>query len=109
MDLFERAVFSDISPKVVDQFLTFHKENPEIYALFKRFAFEARAAGRKRFGAAAICERIRWHVAVERKNDDFKVNNNFRSCLARLMIFDHPEFADFFETRRTPGTVSEAA
>lgn len=101
MELFERVIFGDISPAVVDRFLTYHRQNPEIYELFKRFAMEAKSNGMEHFGAAAICERIRWHVAVERRNDEFKVNNNYRSCYTRLLILDHPEFSDFFQTRRS--------
>lgn len=107
-DLFERAVFGDIIPKIADAFVDYHKANPGIYDQFKRFAFELRRAGRDHFGAKAILERIRYETAIT-GSGEFKINNNFASCYARLLILDHPEFSEFFETRRTPGTVSEAA
>lgn len=100
-DLFTRAIFGDIKPRVVERFLQYHKENPEIFQLFQRFANELWGAGIRHYGAAAIFEKIRWHVAVERRSDDFKLNNSMRSGYSRLLIFEDPKFSDFFKTRRS--------
>lgn len=108
-DLPHRGRFSDLDPAIVEKFIAFDKANPRVYELFKRFAWELKSAGRNRFGAKAIVERIRWHYAVETIADDFTINNNFTSCYARLLILDEPAFRDFFETRRTPGTIGVAA
>ena len=103
-------VFSDISPNIVDDFLTFHKQNPYIYELFKKFSYEVKNAGLSHYGAAAIFERIRWHETVESKKSDFKANNNYRSCYARLLAFEDPNFKDFFETRSSfKGELQNAA
>lgn len=95
----EDFLFSDISPKIVNEFITFHKQNPYIYELFKKFSYEVKSIGINHYGAAAIIERIRWHETVESKKSDFKANNNYRSCYARLLAFEDPTFKDFFETR----------
>ena len=108
MDLFEHGIFGDIKPDIVERFIEYHKANPAVYDEFRKFAFHLRDAGRSHFGAKAIIERIRYETAI-RGNDDFKINNSFASCYARLMIFDCPGFDGFFETRRTSGSVEAAA
>lgn len=70
-----------------------------MYLYFKRFALEARQSGVKKYGAKAIFERLRWHVMIERRGDDFKINNNYVSRYVRLLIGEHPEFNSFFSTR----------
>lgn len=81
------------------RFEAFIRENPRIVDLFERFALEVIRSGRQRYSADAICHRIRWHVAVETRGDDFKLNDHFPSRLARLFMQKHPQHAGFFETR----------
>lgn len=80
-------------------FEKFHAENPRIYALLCRFADEIAAAGLSSYGVAAVFERIRWHVRVETRGGEFKLNNNHRSFYARLWLAEHPDRSSFFETR----------
>lgn len=98
-------LFDDILPHVVEKFFTFHNENPKIYDLFEKFAYQLRAAGREYYGAKSIIERIRWHTGVETKGDDFRINNNHAPCYARLLMIRKPEFLGFLKTRKSPGTV----
>lgn len=100
--MFDLTQFEDINPRIVQQFLDFHRDNPRVFELFKRFTNEARRAGRAHYGIKSIAERIRWHVSIETKGDDFKINNNFSSCYARMLIADDPSLKEFFETRRSP-------
>lgn len=101
MDLFERSSFGELNPAIVEGFLTFHKEHPEVYALFQKLALELWAVGIRRYGAGAIFERMRWHEVVEKGNRDYKLNNDWRAPMSRLLILDYPQFADFFETRKS--------
>lgn len=107
--LFSHPLFTDLKRDIVDSFVAYHTENPQVFKVFHQFAEDLRRAGRKHYGASAIFERIRWHFAVETKAEDFKLNNNYRSCYPRLLIAMDPSFADFFETRHSPGTHREAA
>jgi hypothetical protein len=100
----DHPAFKDLSPKIVRAFWAYHEANPHIFPLIVRFARQVREAGRSRYSVVAIFERIRWHLTVETKGDDFKLNNNYRSCYSRLLALEHPEFEGFFETRQTPGT-----
>lgn len=99
------SLFADLQPHVVEAFWAYHSENPHVYELFKRYAHDLRRAGRNHYGAKAVMERIRWHYSVETLGDDFKLNNNYTSCYARLLIMQDSRFASFFQTRRTPGSV----
>jgi len=91
----------DAHLSIQQRFLLFHAAHPDVYALFKRFAFELRAAGRRCYGAKSLFERIRWHYATtSAKAGDFKLNNVFSSRYARLLIAECPQFDGFFELRR---------
>jgi hypothetical protein len=100
-------IFSDLSEKVVAKFKAFHAANPHIYDLFLRFTNQLVKRGRTRYGMKSIAERVRWEMAVETAGDDFKINNIYMSCYARLLILKNPDLKDFFETRHTPGTSRE--
>lgn len=85
---------------IQERFELFDRENPNIYLLFVRFSRQAKASGRKRYSINAIFERVRWHVNIETASaDDFKLNNDFRSRYARLIMEREPELIDFFEIR----------
>lgn len=100
-DIVNNEAFSDIKPHIVEKFLVFHQNNPHIYPLFKKYSAMVMNSGRKRYSIKTIIERIRWHVDVETKGEEFKINNNHSSCYVRLLIMDHPQYADFFKTRST--------
>lgn len=89
-------------PSVLFQrFVRFHADNPDVLRMLLRFADELIAAGRPRFGIAALFERIRWHVAIEIKGDsEVRLNNSFRSFYARLLILLRPTLAGVLETRK---------
>lgn len=86
---------------IQERFDEFLRKHPDVYALFKRFAFELLRAGRTHYGSKGIAERIRWHYATSSGGGgDFKLNNVFTSRLSRKLIEEHPEFRGFFELRR---------
>ncbi len=93
----------ELQPAPVNQleqeFLEFHGNNPMVYELFKRFAFEAIWRGCRHLSAGLVAERIRWETDVETDGDGFKINNNHRAYYARLFVRDYPEHAEFFRTR----------
>ena len=80
-------------------FAKFHAENPHIYELFKRFAWEAIRAGRRKFSARMIFHRMRWYTNVETNDPNFKINNNHSPYYARMWMVDHPEYPGFFNIR----------
>lgn len=78
----------------------FDERNPDVWEWVVRFAFEAVAAGRARIGIASVWERIRWHVEVERRENPYALNNNFRAYYARKFQRTYPAHSSLFETRR---------
>ncbi len=100
-------VFSDLAENIVKNFWIYHEENPRVYASLIRFANEVKRSGRNKYSIVALFERIRWHYQIETTGDDFKLNNNYRSCYARMLMLEHSEFEGMFETRLSPGTRSK--
>ena len=89
----------------LELFKIYDKENPAMWDLFKKFAFEAKYKGFKTYGSKGIIELIRWHT-FEAGNDGYKINNNHAPYYADKMITEFPEFNGFFRRReRKSGSV----
>ena len=82
-----------------ERFQEFHYDNPEVYTMFKHFAFKAMDSGRRRYSARAIMERLRWELSIQTKSDDYKINNDTIPLYARMFLRDFPQHQGFFETR----------
>ena len=87
--------------KTIDQaFDDFNREHPEVYSELVRLARQLKSRGHKRYGIGSLFEVIRWHRALQSRDEaGFKVNNNFRSRYARLIMQRESDLAGFFETR----------
>ena len=89
---------------IQEAFNKFHKENPKVYKYFKEYFFYLhKRKGWQKVSGKLIIERMRWEVliksTVDRKNIDFKIDNNFTAHYVRLFISEHPEYAKCFELR----------
>ena len=93
------GIYDGIAPHIVESFLKFHAENPQVYRLFKQYANALMSQGITTYGAKGIMERLRWHYEVESRAYDFKLNNNYASCFSRLLMSQDPSFKSFFSTR----------
>jgi len=90
-------------------FLRFHRANPEVWKLFKRFTLQTMTAGHKYYSADAVVHRIRWHTSVEVHTDEeFKINDHYVSYYARLFMKVYPEHKGFFRIRRRTSTQRRA-
>lgn len=81
------------------QWWRWHRANPHVYELFKRFTFDVIRRGHKHYSSKAIFERIRWHTDIETMGEEFKMSNNYTPYYARLFMKDFPDHADFFRTK----------
>lgn len=90
--------------KPVDQFAReWLAKNPEVYAEFKRFFYEALMAGVTKMSADMIAHRVRWESKIKSGGKkDYKVNNNVVAFMARKVIEEDPRQADVFEFRKSP-------
>lgn len=95
---FRAPVLRTRGDEIEEEALRYLGEHPEFWRLFCRFSFELIGAGRSRYGAKAIVERIRWETVI-RGGDDYKVNNNHTAIFARVFRDTYPEHAHLFEIR----------
>lgn len=72
--------------------------NPNIYAMFCRFAKEA-ASRRSKYSAKSIFHRMRWETMITEVDSEFKIDDGWISHYARKFMRDFPEYEGFFEVR----------
>ena len=96
-----------IDPVTQSAFDRYHRENPQVYAKLRQYALEAKAAGRTHVGIKMLYERVRWFSTVESKAEPFKLNNNWHSFYARLLMAQEPELAGLFELRKAKADEDE--
>jgi hypothetical protein len=100
----QRTLFDDPPPPpggLQARFLAFHAANPHVFARFADAARRLKRQGRRRFGAKAIVEEMRWHTGVATEGDPYKLNNVWTSRYVRLLVSAYPgEFDGFLELRR---------
>ena len=83
------------------RFLEFHRKNPKVYALLVEYALRAKQRGYRTYGIGALWELVRWN-----QNELFphnvtepKMNNNYRSFYARMIMQQEPDLEGFFHLR----------
>lgn len=85
---------------LTDKFNQYHKDNPQVYELFKRFTFMAIKRGHNRLSAWMIANRIRWETSIETFSvDEYKISNDYIALYARMFMRDHPQYDGFFKTK----------
>lgn len=99
-----KTLFDTIDDRTIqERFEQFLAQNPHVFALFRRFAEQARQAGKRRYSADALLHRLRWHIDIElqaTEGEEFRLNNNYSSRLSRKLVELDPTFEGFFETRK---------
>ncbi len=97
---------SDECRSIDDRFADFHRANPHVYTELVVLARHAHRRGYRRIGIELLFCVLRWRSMMTTSADEygFKLNNNFTSRYARLIMAEHPELAGIFSTRelRTP-------
>lgn len=93
------TLFDKPNDRIQASFERFHAENPEVYRLLVQFARQVKASGKPAYGIESLFARLRWHFEIETKGDTFKLNNNYRSRYARLIMHREPDLESFFTTR----------
>jgi len=87
----------------IDQrFHRFHTENPRVYDEIVARARMARERGYTRIGIELIFASLRWDAMMRTTADEygFKLNNDFRSRYARLIMQTEADLDGIFETRK---------
>ncbi|MCR8573066.1 hypothetical protein [Streptomyces sp. Isolate_219] len=82
------------------QFEAFHQLNPWVLRALESLTADYLKHGAARVGIGMLFEVLRWrYVTATEGDDDFRLNNNYRSRYVRLLIERHPEWAPAFEVR----------
>lgn len=90
-----------VDADTIEKFLEWFNQNQKAWTTFKRYASQA-LLNKRKVGAKAVAERVRWDSEVESLGRwDFKVNNNYVAYLARLYNANVKQ--EYFETRETRG------
>lgn len=95
----QAALFDD--PVKDRDFAAFHAANPMLWVKFQQVAIEAIQAGMTHWSADAVMHVVRFQTAVREKGSTFKINNDNIAGYARLFLLHYPQYAGFFELRRS--------
>ena len=92
-------VHTDTSGSIQAAFERFHEANPHVYRALRAVALWC-VRHDKKVGMKAIFERVRWEFMIRTRGDGYRLNNNYSSRYARLLMENEPELTGFFETRQ---------
>lgn len=82
------------------RFEQFHQDNPLVYLTLCRLARAwVRSTGRRKLGINSLVERVRWEIAINTNDPDFKINNNYAPYYARLIMTAESDLDGLFELR----------
>ncbi|MFI9157481.1 hypothetical protein [Kitasatospora aureofaciens] len=98
----EQLVYPDHEPNASIQarFEAFHQLNPWVLRELERRTADCVDNGWKRISIGMLWELLRYRYGqVTRGEDEFRLNNNWRSRYVRLLLERHPEWEPLFETR----------
>ena len=98
----KKKLFGHYPEHVLVRFKAWHMVNPEIYEQFEHLALHMIVSGRKKYSAEIIINKIRWEHDIKTDGDVFKINNDFKAIMARLFIYNNPNYDGFFELRINP-------
>jgi hypothetical protein len=86
-------------------FWDFHAENPHVFQQLAHSALQLKRGGVHRWGIKALWEVCRYELVLRTNSSarSFRLNNNYTSHYARLLMQEHPELEGFFETREHRG------
>lgn len=87
---------------LMERWWTWHQANPRFWELFEGYAKQAVKAGRVRFSAWMIVNRIRWYTTIETHGEPYKISNDFIACFARLFVYLYPTAEHLFQIKKAP-------
>ena len=81
------------------RFARFHAANPHVFRALESLAMQLYRAGARGFGVKLLVEQLRWQYAIATSGDTFRINNNWPSRYARMLVETHPELRGVIELR----------
>jgi len=90
--------------RITEKFNQFHHDNPGVYKRLRELSFELLESGYERYSMKGLFEVLRYKEAIRTRGSLFKLNNNYTSLYARMLMRNEPRLYDFFSTRSSPNT-----
>jgi hypothetical protein len=78
--------------------IDYHKKNPQIYEMYKKFAFQAIKSKRPYYSSEMIINRVRWETMTKAESG-FKIANEMKAFYSRLFVLEYPTYQNFFKQR----------
>lgn len=91
----------ELTPR--ERFERFHARHPEVYRELKELCITWRSRGRHRWSIDAAMHVLRFQrrmAGLPDESEAYKLNNNYTSRYARLLVERNPELDGLFEMRR---------
>lgn len=85
--------------RIDQEFSNFDKQNPHVYKGLVALAKQWHSAGHSRCSIDMLYHLMRWDTGIKTGGDTFRLNNNFTSRYARMIMDNNEELSGFFETR----------
>ena len=84
-----------------DKFFTFHKSNQHVYKNLVAMArqYRRRHGKNSKVGIKMLWEKLRWDYRMSTEHGEFKLNNNYPSYYARLIMQATDDLDGVFELR----------
>ena len=91
----------DNQKTIQDRFDDFHRDHPDVYQELARLARILKSKGRTHYSIDALMHVVRWNYVISGEpSEDWKLNNDFSSRYARLLMEQEQDLTGFFELRR---------
>jgi len=88
-----------VSDETYNRFLVFHRDNPHVYQELKKLAFSLTKRGFSKYSIKGLFEVLRYNESIQTSGRDFKLNNNYTSLYARMLMQNEASLVGFFSTR----------
>lgn len=94
----QEALFGAGGDELLKKAMEWRNENLRAWSAMQAKAQEHAAAGRK-FSISLLAEYVRWNVPAASVDGEFKINNDYRAPLARLLVKENPGLEPFIDMR----------
>lgn len=96
------TIFDGLKQKVVENFIKWYPHNMHVINAFEKEAVFLRVHGKRdRYSCYTIREKLRWDSLLKENTEDYKLNNNFSPCIARVLMFLNPHLNGMFHIRES--------
>jgi len=92
---------NDYTTRIGRKFIKFHNDNLDVYIELVNLALQLKRLGYDKYGMKGLFEVLRWQRSIQTVGSKFKLNNNYTSYYARLIMSRDPRLRGFFRLRES--------